>query len=476
MEKTGRQKRVALFVGVDDYEDISIHPLSCAVSDATALRDFFRERKEAQKLDRIELLANPTSDEVTDMFDELTASLGAGDFFLFYFAGHGMDNSGAQQLLCNNSKVRRGQLINAFPLKAVAESSKWHTAVVLDACRTSLAPTRAAAETEWKMQKRDLSFFNGLVDQYAAEESAGSLTVLCSCDENMSAGEVASKNHGLFTLAFLDVLRQADADHRRLDFDQSLSEAIGKAMQQIAREEHLGSNQRPWVKASGKPPVILRPNIDTDPLIRWLERLVSDGVITRGIQGECFKAIEGLSENRNGKSLSDLIQFFSNWQKERTREAEPRALAGSLIKAFCSTPDRIVYRDRPAPEAPAAPAAAQPARATGAPLTAEENDDLACFCAAVTASRDGLSAVRRARTDAQAIAALDRLCLGWSAEYGRKNALRPGVAAPLTLRIGPAGQSLASSIRRIPEADRTPLQAALLRAINIALSLGSSRG
>ncbi len=92
-------KRNALFVGVDKYADGHIPDLSCAVRDATDLHGFF---KYGAGYDRVELLPNPAGKkEVLSAVRELTAGLGRGDFFLFFFAGHGFRVGENHVLVCS---------------------------------------------------------------------------------------------------------------------------------------------------------------------------------------------------------------------------------------------------------------------------------------------------------------------------------------------------------------------------------------
>ena len=465
-----KQKRHALFVGVDEYEDKNIHPLSCAVSDATALRDFFAARKD--QFDRVELLVNPKSFELTDKVDDLTAKLESGDLFFFYFAGHGVDYRSGEVLLTSDTRVRRSVVSGgSFPLEYVTDNSKWHTAVVLDACRSPLERNRAGVETEWQM--RDVSILGNLVES-GGEGNGGSKTVLFSCDEKMSAGEVPTKGHGLFTLALLDVLERADRGHRRIDLDQAFCEEIGEGMRRIAGEERLPGSQRPGFRASGKPPLFLRPSLDTQPLVDWALSLHQRNTISSTEYDECRKAIEGRSEKPNGRSLFEFVRFFSNWEEERTRDTPPSEFVGALIKAFCSEPVHIVYKDRPSKDRPSPDSSASSAPSAGAALSDEDVDLIDKFRNGVSAGRERLAGLRSAATDEQAIAALHEIMLGWLGEFGKKNALhRSGQNSALSVRISQDCQAEASRIRRLPEAERTPVQAAFLQAVNAALSLGT---
>ena len=79
-------KRVAMFVGINDYADPTIKSLRYAVPDAVALANAFNH---FLKFDRVETLINPGhSHDVETAVKDMTKGLGRGDLFLFFFAGY----------------------------------------------------------------------------------------------------------------------------------------------------------------------------------------------------------------------------------------------------------------------------------------------------------------------------------------------------------------------------------------------------
>lgn len=327
MDIAREPRRVALFVGVDEYADKSIPALSGAVADARSLHAFFSSRP--KQFDVAELLENPTSDAVFDKVSSLSSDLGEGDLFMFFFAGHGMDDGGKQKLLCSNTRQGRRSLTNAFELDEVAGNEKWNVAVVLDACRTKLDGSRGVGERVCS-GKRDLEFYDALVKSRAPGDA--SLTVLFSCDEGKTAGEVKGKNHGLFTLALLDVLGRADKDGTPWCFDQNLGDEIGRTMRRLADSD---SGQRPWIKASGTPPLFFLPSMDLKPLVDWTRSLQDSGLLSLDEAAECQKALGATSPSPCAKGLFEAIRFFSQWGESRKSELAPEKTAAVVIKALC---------------------------------------------------------------------------------------------------------------------------------------------
>ncbi len=74
----------ALVIGINDYQNIP--RLNTAVNDASAIADMLRQRYGFE----VELLLNPTRDQVIRTLDRLRGELTALDNLLVYFAGHGI--------------------------------------------------------------------------------------------------------------------------------------------------------------------------------------------------------------------------------------------------------------------------------------------------------------------------------------------------------------------------------------------------
>ena len=325
MSNTDKTKRVALFVGVDKYDDESIPTLSGAISDARELHRFFKSH---DQFDVAEVLENPTSDDVFRQVVKLSADLGEGDLFLFYFAGHGIADGDQQKLLCSNTLRGRRSLTNAFELSEVAGNEKWNVAVILDACRTRLDGARGMGARVG--ERRDIDFYDALVSGKGTGDA--SLTVLFSCDEGRTAGEVKGKRHGLFTLALLDVLERAARERRSWQFNQNLGDEIGKTMRRLADNDE---GQRPWIKASGTPPLLFRPSMDVEPLIELADALRQKGLLSLDESGECQKAIGGNSQSPCAKGIVETLNFFSHWEEERQKAETPLEFAAGTIQALC---------------------------------------------------------------------------------------------------------------------------------------------
>lgn len=238
-------KRHALFVGVDRYVDGHIPNLSCAVNDATDLHGFF---KFGVGYDKVELLQNPSGKkDILCAARDLTADLGPGDFFLFFFAGHGFRVGENHVLVCANDfyddvkheddGLSLGQLKRRL-------SGAFDSALVLDACQSDILATRGGEG----IAERDLDL---ILDTSRDGICGGSLTIVTSCDAGQTAAELTERRHGLFTVAILDLLNKARESNMRIDFSDVFRQNLTRRMCEIATQSGLHTEQRPRFNCAG---------------------------------------------------------------------------------------------------------------------------------------------------------------------------------------------------------------------------------
>ena len=244
-------KRHALFVGVDKYADGHIPNLSCAVSDATDLHGFF---KYGAGYDRVELLPDPAGKkDVLGAVRELTAGLGQGDFFLFFFAGHGFRVGENHVLVCSNDLYDDVKYEDdGLPLGQLKRrlSGAFDSALLLDACQSDILATRGGEG----IAERDLSLIH---EVQAGRTGDGALTIVTSCDAGQTAAELSERRHGLFTVAMLDLLKEAQRAHSRVDLSDAFRMNLGRRMGDIAARFGLPTEQRPRFSCTGNSCFIL---------------------------------------------------------------------------------------------------------------------------------------------------------------------------------------------------------------------------
>ena len=257
-----RMKRHALFVGVDQYADGHIPNLSCAVSDATDLHGFF---KYGAGYDRVELLQNPAGKkEVLGAVCDLTAGLGSGDLFLFFFAGHGFRVGENHVLVCAKDLYEDVKYEDdGLPLGQLKRrlSGAFDSALFLDACQSDILATRGGEG----IAERDLSLIHA---SQKDEMRGGNLTIVTSCDAGQTAAELSAARHGLFTMAMLDLLKSAQGTRARIDLSDAFRVRLGRKMGEIAARSGLPTNQFPRFSCTGDSSFVLLEGANVETVQR----------------------------------------------------------------------------------------------------------------------------------------------------------------------------------------------------------------
>ena len=247
-----KMRRTALIVGIDEYRDPEISNLICATRDAISIYSFF---KDGVSYDDVRHLINPDADKILDEADTLTENLQPGDQFLFYFAGHGVDSNGRHFLLGSHAKRSRiGHNIGTVPvdlLKSTTDRPGLTRVFILDACRSNLTPGRAVDEGFRGAQgSRDI------VTSPLGSTGAGTLTILCSCDEGRQAKEIQDISQGLFTAALMNTLREAQANEEPGILSDGFMRSLRRHITDLANRHSLSADQNPWLQLSGEPPTL----------------------------------------------------------------------------------------------------------------------------------------------------------------------------------------------------------------------------
>ena len=295
-------KRHALFVGVDRYADGHIPNLSCAVNDATDLHGFF---KFGAGYDRVELLPNPAGrKEVLGMVRELTFDLGEGDFFLFFFAGHGFRVGENHVLVCEEDLYEDLKYEDdGLPLGQLKRrlSGAFDSALLLDACQSDILATRGGEG----ITERDISLIH---EVSPVRVGGGSLTIVTSCDAGQTAAELSEGRHGLFTMAILDLLKEAQGAHTRLDLSDAFRMNLGRRMGEIATRYGLFTEQRPRFSCSGDSCFILLDGSGAASAAKVVAPLPS--TVTGVSEGDVGSCVENeLDVVKKSNKLRGSIQF-----------------------------------------------------------------------------------------------------------------------------------------------------------------------
>ena len=249
-------RRVALTVGVDTYEDSQLARLRCAVRDASELAAFLRYRA---GYDRVEqLVSNVTDDQIVDTAVRLVQELGPGDLFFFYFSGHGIEYAGRHLLLCPKAQYGRlqyyRQTVPIDQLRDETVAAGADRVFILDACRTNPVAGRGVGALRGEVVLRDV-----VTHARGGAVGGGSFGMLCSCSEGEQAGELVARSNGLFTAALLSVLEARVAAGSAVRLDEDLRVSVASDMAALGTKEGVWHTQNPWTQCSGSGIPVLIP-------------------------------------------------------------------------------------------------------------------------------------------------------------------------------------------------------------------------
>ena len=243
-------KKKALFVGVNDYKDDEIRNLHYALDDARSLHDIFEELGY-----KTAFLKNPGQGEILSQVRKMTEGLSVGDQFVFYFSGHGFTDDGQHLLFCVDDVYANLRYKRAgMPFELLEEETRkcgCDRVFMLDACRSDFLTGTRGADTTTK----DLCPISHMVPK--AADATGAFYVLRSCSRYEHAFEIDKKQHGLFTLAMMEVIRESKNTGSQLLFNDMLRETVEERMSQIARNVGLSVVQTPESEVCGRAQILI---------------------------------------------------------------------------------------------------------------------------------------------------------------------------------------------------------------------------
>ncbi|MCU0444029.1 MAG: caspase family protein [Microscillaceae bacterium] len=130
-------KYYALFIGIQDYKDARMLPLSHPAFDAQKFQEILVENYTFEKVDT-RFLKNPTRSQLLKTFDSLALKLSSKDNLLIFYAGHGYWDGLTETgywLPADAKKDDKGNWYsNQELLDAIKKIKTKHTLVITDAC------------------------------------------------------------------------------------------------------------------------------------------------------------------------------------------------------------------------------------------------------------------------------------------------------------------------------------------------------
>jgi hypothetical protein len=186
-------RNYALLIGVNDYQDADVEPLSQPIKDAKLLRDVLTKKYTFEEED-ITLLENPTFETLHVAFEELFSKVTKEDMLLIFYAGHGefdkKSNIGywlpADARKANTAKWFR----NSTLVENIGAINSKHTFLIADACfaggifKTRSITNNANADVFEQLRRQSRKALTSGSMTTVPDESVFMKYLLKSLDEN----------------------------------------------------------------------------------------------------------------------------------------------------------------------------------------------------------------------------------------------------------------------------------------------------
>ncbi len=253
----GADKRWAIVIGVDEYDDTAISRLSGAVNDAKALAEALKTHGGFRE-ERVTLLASdqprerrPTRGTILRRLTNLKGALPPDGLLLFAFAGHGIERNGQSFLLPSDAQDSRNlslleeTSLNVERLKLlIRETGVKQVFVILDACRNDPSAGRANADNLMT------SNFSRSFDFDTRNREVEAFVTLYATSVGARSYEYSEKRQGYFTWSLIEGLKGRAANERGEITLGNLVSYLERIVPDLVTRD-LGARQRPFAQVEG---------------------------------------------------------------------------------------------------------------------------------------------------------------------------------------------------------------------------------
>ena len=254
------EKRWALVVGVDRYDDPQIVPLRGAGNDAAAMAEAI-VRYAGFPSEQVVLLSpdqprnrQPTRSNILFQVSNLSQLVPKDGLFLFFFAGHGVEREGSAFLMPADARMTENIKILEATGIGVANLRTWiedmnvkQVLMFLDACRNN----PVAGRGDDAPNELTETFTQGFrFDQ--RNEGIEAFAVLYATAVGQRAYEYSERRHGYFTWAVVEALKGGAANEKGEVTLAGLEKYVQKVVPRRVQIE-LGAEkaQRPFAEIRG---------------------------------------------------------------------------------------------------------------------------------------------------------------------------------------------------------------------------------
>jgi len=318
-------RRWALLVGVDQYQDKQIRPLTGAAADAHALGDALVKYAGFDPQHVIVLATDlpperqPTRGNILLRLSNISSLVPKDGLLLFSFAGHGIERNGQAFLLSEDAKVSNDirvlqeTTIGAGSIKQwIREMGIKQVLMLMDACRND--PMAGLSDTPNRMAESYRKAFTFDVQNHDVEAFA----TLYATRVGERAYLNVEKGHGYFIWALLEGLKGAAANSAGEVTLGSLQRYVQDIVPKTVKVD-LGSgvDQRPFAEVGGY-------RAEELVLSRATPKSGPGDVAVANARAKELEQWEGISHSRDLKLFAAFREKFagSSLAVEATRRME----------------------------------------------------------------------------------------------------------------------------------------------------------
>ncbi len=232
-------KTVAHVYGYD-YEGLEgVLPLRLATQDRINFRDFLRRKLSARVGDR----PGVTSEQILEAVGKSCSQLKPGDFFVFYFSGHGGQENGDKYILIPKSGGT--ERLSVEDLRKAAEDCSARCLFIFDCCRVENGESgEGRGGGSSTISSEPLAPADRhcpiLGERRGANRPSSEVASLFACTANEKAWESESLGNGLFTKALLDEAKRALFFFGQVRFnDNKFLSRVKQRMKRYAEQHQL---------------------------------------------------------------------------------------------------------------------------------------------------------------------------------------------------------------------------------------------
>lgn len=313
--------KLALLVGINNYDDSSINRLNFSVRDIQDFHNVLVDPERGKYEDNnVRVLSDanaekPTRSNILSKLATLARSAKSEDSILVYFSGHGAEIGGKPCLLCSDTfrnTIDQTALSNELIKKTMESSQARVKIVILDACHSGVLK---GIKDSGLMTK---SFFESF---FPPPEG---FVVLSSCKLGEVSHEWAEKEHGVFSYYLLEGLNgSADKDE---DGIVTVTDAHKYTSENVKRWAfQKGLEQSPTLDAtiSGDIPLVHVTKAAEK------EELFDKSIIVR-IVLKTFELEQSEIQEMQENLCGSMLRFFKPSEIEKTSAADYRFPYGTI--------------------------------------------------------------------------------------------------------------------------------------------------